>query len=448
MATVRHVTIREGDVLLLVGTMKGAFVLRSNGARERWEVGGPYFPGHSVYSMAYDDRSGRRRVWASTNSMHWGAVLRSSDDFGRTWTNPESASVKFPEDTGATLRQIWKIGVGRADEPDTLYCGVEPAALFESQNAGETWSLNRGLFEHPHRPQWQPGGGGLCLHTISLDPSDPDRMIVAISTAGVYRTDDGGRTWRARNHGVRAEYLPDKHPEFGQCVHKVVRHPANPTRLFLQNHWGLYRSDDSGDTWQDIAHDVPSDFGFAMTMHPHDPETVYILPLESDEFRCTPEGRLRVYRTRDAGGSWEPLTKGLPQKDALETVLRDAMTADTMNPAGIYFGTRSGTVYASPDGGASWRVALQGLPPVVSVEAAVVGTPMATRKPKTSASPRRKAVARKPTVRKAAPKRKPAARKAAPKRKPAARKAAPKRRPAARKAGRRSTRRAVARKKK
>jgi photosystem II stability/assembly factor-like uncharacterized protein len=406
MATVRHATVREGDVLLLVGTMKGAFVLRSNGARERWEVGGPYFPGHSVYSMAYDDRAGRRRVWASTNSMHWGGVLRSSDDFGKTWTNPESANVKFPEDTGATLRQIWKIRPGRASEPDKLYCGVEPAALFESLDGGESWSLNRGLFDHPHRPQWQPGGGGLCLHTISLDPSDRDRMLVAISTGGVYRTDDGGLSWSARNQGVRAQFMPNKYPEFGQCVHKVVRHPANPERLFLQNHWGLYRSDNGGDTWQDIARDVPSDFGFAMTMHPHDPATVYILPLESDEFRCTPEGRLRVYRTRDAGGSWEALTRGLPQKDALETVLRDAMAADTMNPAGIYFGTRSGAVYASPDGGASWHLAHHGLPPVVSVEAAVVGMPMAVRKPKAKAPG-----ARKP-ARKAAPRKKPAARRA------------------------------------
>jgi len=440
MATVRHATVREGNVLLLVGTMKGAFVLRSNGGRERWEVGGPYFPGHSVYSMAYDDRNGRHRLWASTNSMHWGAVLRSSDDFGRTWTNPETANVRFPEDTGATLRQIWKVRPGRTDEPDKLYCGVEPAALFESNDGGESWELNRGLFDHPHRPQWQPGGGGLCLHTISPDPSNHDRLLVAISTGGVYRTDDGGRTWRARNQGVRAQFLPNKHPEFGQCVHKVVRHPSLPDRLFLQNHWGLYRSDDAGDSWQDIAHGVPSDFGFAMTMHPHDPETVYIVPLESDEFRCTPEGRLRVYRTRDAGASWEALTRGLPQKDALETVLRDSMGADTMNPAGIYFGTRSGTVYASPDGGASWGEAIRGLPPVVSLEAAVIGTPMPARKVK-------KAVAAKKAPSKAKPKRRASsakARRAAPAR---ARRAAPgKARGAKRPAAR--PRRAVPRKKK
>src|SRR5256885_4525638 len=410
MATVRHAAVREGDVLLLVGTMKGAFLLRSNGTRERWELGGPYFPGHSVYSMAFDGRDGRQRIWASANSMHWGAVLRSSDDFGKTWTNPEAANVRFPEETGATLRQIWKIRPGRPDEPNKLYCGVEPAALFESEDGGESWSLNRGLYDHPHRAQWQPGGGGLCLHTIVTDPSRPDRLLVAISTGGVYRSDDGGRSWRARNHGVRADFLPNKDPEFGQCVHKVVRHPSNPDRLFLQNHWGLYRSDDAGDSWRDIANGVPSDFGFAMTTNPHDPDTVYILPLESDEFRCTPEGRLRVYRTRDAGGSWEPLTRGLPQKDALETVLRDAMTHDTMNPAGIYFGTRSGVVYASADGGASWSEALKGLPPVVSVEAVVIGTPRPAGR-KSAATKRAVSARRKPAAAKRAGsvRRKPAA---------------------------------------
>ena len=373
MTTARHAAVRNGDVLLLVGTTKGAFLLRSNAARGRWEAGGPYFPGHSVYAMAYDDRGGRPRIWAGASSMHWGAVLHSSDDFGRTWTDPQSASVRFPAETGASLRQIWKIIPGRRDEPGRLYCGVEPAALFESGDGGETWKMNQGLYDHPHRPRWQPGGGGLCLHTIVFDPSNRDRMLVAISTGGVYRTDDGGRTWRARNQGVRAQFLPDKHPEFGQCVHKVVLHPSRPERLFLQNHWGLYRSDDAGDSWHDIARGVPSDFGFCMAMHPHDPNTVYIVPIESDEFRCTPEGKLRVYRTRDAGDTWEPLTRGLPQKDALETVLRDAMATDTLNPAGVYFGTRSGQVFGSADGGASWNRVIAGLPPVVSVAAAVIG---------------------------------------------------------------------------
>ena len=414
MATPRHVQVKDGDVLVLVGTMKGAFVLRAGAARAAWEAGGPYFPGQAVYALAYDGRAGRRRLWAGTGSMHWGAVLRSSDDFGRTWTNPESANVRFPAESEVSLKQIWQIVPGRADEPDTLYCGVEPAALFESHDAGVTWSLNRGLFDHPHRTQWQPGGGGLCLHTIVPDAANRDRLHVAISTGGVYRTDDGGRSWRPRNQGVRADFLPDKYPEFGQCVHKVVQHPARPERLFLQNHWGLYRSDDSGDSWRDIANGVPSDFGFAMVIHPHDPESVYIVPIESDEFRCTPDGKLRVYRTRDAGGSWEPLTRGLPQKDALENVLRDAMAADPMNPAGIYFGTRSGQLWGSRDGGASWSLIRGGLPPIVCVKAAVVGEPARARPrasratrattavPKTSRAGAKRRAARRPARRKAA----------------------------------------------
>ncbi len=405
MVETRHVPVKNGDVLLLVGTMKGAFLLRSNTGRRRWEVGGPYFPGHSVYAMAYDGRGGRRRLWASTNSMHWGALLRSSDDFGRTWTNPETANVRFPEDTGAALKQIWHIAPGRTDEPDTLYCGVEPAALFESKDQGTTWSLVRGLWDHEHRPKWQPGGGGLCLHTILPDPVNRRRILVAISTGGVYRSDDGGRTWQVRNQGVRADFLPEKYPEFGQCVHKVVAHPSHPERLFLQNHWGLYRSDDAGDSWRDIARGVPSDFGFAMVMHPHDAETVYILPLESDEFRCTPGGRLRVYRTRNGGESWEPLTRGLPQKGALETVLRDAMDADDLNPAGIYFGTRSGRVYGSSDGGASWSSVIEGLPPVVCVKAAAIGVAGQARVPRAgkvkAGAARAKATGR-PMARKAA----------------------------------------------
>jgi len=241
--------------------------------------------------------------------------------------------------------------------------------LFESRDGGQTWEPNQGLLNHEHQPKWEPGGGGLCLHTIVLDPSDPKRMLIAISTGGVYRSDDGGRSWSARNTGVRAEFLPDKHPEFGQCVHKVVHHPSRPERLFLQNHWGLYRSDDWGDTWQDIANGVPSDFGFAMEMHPHDPDTVYIVPLESDMFRCTPEAKLRVYRTSNAGASWEPLTRGLPQSGAYETVLRDALAADSFKSAGIYFGTRSGKVFGSADEGASWTEIADGLPPVVCVKA-------------------------------------------------------------------------------
>jgi photosystem II stability/assembly factor-like uncharacterized protein len=296
----RSASPSPGDVVLLVGTMKGAFIFSSGGERGEWRMDG-------------------------------------------------------------------------ADEPDTVYCGVEPAALFRSADAGETWSPVDGLLNHEHRPQWQPGGGGLCLHTIVLDPADPRRMGVAISTGGFYRTEDGGRSWRARNVGVRAEFLPDKHPEFGQCVHKVVNHPSRPERLFLQNHWGLYRSDDWGDSWVDIANGVPSDFGFAMEMHPHDPDTVYIVPLDSDQFRIVPDARLRVYRTRDAGGSWQPLEGGLPQQDAYECVLRDALATDGHATAGFYFGTRSGKLFGSADEGETWREISGALPPIVCVKAAVIG---------------------------------------------------------------------------
>jgi photosystem II stability/assembly factor-like uncharacterized protein len=322
--------------------------------------------------MAYDDRAGRRRLWAAPESFHFGAVMRSSDDFGKTWSDGETANVRFPEDTGASLKRVWQIAPARAEEPDVLYAGVEPAALFESRDGGQKWSLVRGLWDHPHRPQWQPGGGGMCLHTVLLDPTRRERIHVAVSTAGVYRTDDGGRSWRTAHKGVRAQFLPNKHPEFGQCVHKIARHPARPDRIYLQNHWGLYRTDDAGDSWTDVANGVPSDFGFGMAVHPHDPDTAYIVPLESDEFRCTPEGRLRVYRTRDAGKSWQPMTRGLPQKDALETVLRDALTTDRFEKAGVYFGTRSGKLFASRDSGTSWTQLADGLPPIVCVKTAAV----------------------------------------------------------------------------
>jgi serine/threonine protein kinase/photosystem II stability/assembly factor-like uncharacterized protein len=386
---IRHLGVKNGDVLLLVGTTKGAFLARAKANRTRWEVAGPYFHGHAVYSLAYDNRHGRHRLWASTGSPLWGTYLRSSDDFGRTWTNPLQANLRFPPESGLALKNIWKIALGPADAPDKLHCGVEPAALFESHDAGETWSLVRGLFDHPHRPRWMPGQGGLCLHTILLHPTDAGRMHVGISAAGVYRTDDGGRTWQARNRGIRVTFMPDRYPEFGQCVHKVVRHPDRPDRLFLQNHWGLYRSDDGADTWTDIGHGLPSDFGFAMATHPHDPDCVYIVPMESDEFRCTPDGRLRVFRTRNAGASWEPLTRGLPQQGAYETVLRDGMVTDALDPAGIYFGTRSGKVYASTDAGKSWKEILNGLPQIVCVASAVVAELAGPSKPRPTEKQRR-----------------------------------------------------------
>ena len=372
MPDTHHITPQNGDVLVLVGTMKGAFILRSGQGRETWEIGGPYFPGSAVYALAYDGRGGRHRLWAGPHSMHWGGLLRWSDDFGRNWTNPEEANVKFPEGTGAALKQIWQIVPGRAGEADTLYCGVEPAALFVSRDAGETWSLTEGLWNHPQRPRWEPGGGGLCLHTILLDPADSQRIRIAVSTGGMYVTEDGGATWRPSNQGVRADFLPEKYPEFGQCVHKVAQSQRNPERMFLQNHWGLYRSDDRGENWIDIANGVPSDFGFPMAIHPKDPDSAWIVPLEADAFRCTPEGKLRVYRTRNAGAQWEPMTAGLPQHDAYETVLRDAMAVDTLDRVGVYFGTRNGKLFGSRDEGETWSALADGLPPIVAVKTAVV----------------------------------------------------------------------------
>ncbi|MBI3862587.1 MAG: protein kinase [Planctomycetia bacterium] len=392
---IQHLDVKNGDVLLLVGTTKGAFLLRSGRDRKQWQVAGPYFHGHAIYSLSYDGRNGRHRLWASTGSVLWGTYLRSSDDFGKTWTNPLEANIKFPPESGVSLKNIWKIALGPPGAQDTLYCGVEPAALFESHDTGETWSLVRGLFDHPHRPRWMPGQGGLCLHTILPHPTQPGRMHIAISAAGVYQTDDAGQSWQARNRGIRVTFMPERFPEFGQCVHKIVRHPDRPDRLFLQNHWGLYRSDDGAESWTDIAHSVPSDFGFAMAVHPHDPDCVYIVPMESDEFRCSPEGRLRVYRTRNAGGSWEALTRGLPQQSAYETVLRDGMVTDSLDPAGIYFGTRSGKLYASRDAGQSWKEIVNGLPQIVCVTSAVVaelpGSPSVPTPPlkRKRASPRK-----------------------------------------------------------
>jgi photosystem II stability/assembly factor-like uncharacterized protein len=374
MPNPNQIDVKSGDNLLLVGTTKGAFVFRSDTNRANWEEAGPYFPGRSVYAMAYDGRNGRQRLWTAVNSSYWGSFLSSSNDFGKTWSDPETYNIKFPEGSDVSLKQIWQIAEGHPTETDTLYCGVEPAALFKSTDAGDNWSLERGLFDHPHRPQWQPGGGGLCLHTILPDSSNPERMHIAISTGGVYRTDDGGKNWQPRNKGICARFMPpdQQYPEWGQCVHKVVRHPSKPDRMFLQHHWGVYRSDNAGDSWQDIGKGLPSDFGFAMEMDPHDANTVYIIPIESDEFRCTPEAKLRVYRTKNGGDSWEPLTKGLPQEDAFETILRDNMNADKNDPTGLYFGTRNGKLFGSKDGGDSWSMIREGLPAITCVKTATV----------------------------------------------------------------------------
>ena len=367
-----QLSVAAGDILVLVGTTKGAWLLRSSAERDRFEASGPHFPGQEIYALAFDGRDGRRRILAGAGSPHWGASVRCSDDLGRTWSDPVEGGLRFPEGSDTALRMIWQLQPAGADRPGTVYAGVEPAALFRSDDGGERFELVEGLWEHPHRPRWEPGGGGLCLHTIVPDRADPDRLWVAISTGGVYRSDDGGASWQARNRGVRAVFLPDPHPEFGQCVHKIAQAGGRPDRLYLQSHWGLYRSDDAGESWVDVANGVPSDFGFPVVTHPSDPDTAWIIPLESDEFRCTPEGRPRVWRTRDAGRSWEPLAGGLPERDAYLTVLRDGFTTDGIAPAGLYFGTRTGEVFTSADEGESWRLLAGWLPPVVCVKAAVV----------------------------------------------------------------------------
>lgn len=358
-------TLHESNRLVMLGTMKGLFLATPTPGG--WTLAKPAFKGHTVYAAALDQRDGRKRLWAAASSPFWGTHLCWSDDLGETWTIPEEALVKFPVETEASLNQIWQIVVPR-DEPDVLYCGVEPAALFKSTDAGETWSLCQGLWDHPHRSQWSPGGGGLCLHTVVPYPGDPNRMLIAISTGGVYQTTDGGANWRVTNKGVTAEFLPDKFPEFGQCVHKVQRNPDNPDQLFLQNHWGVFRSDDCGENWVDIGDEgLPSDFGFSLAITKDG--AACVIPLEADTFRCTPEGRLRVYRTSDGGKTWEPLTNGLPQENAFETVLRDAFTADG---DALFFGTRSGKVFGSADAGDSWEEMFAGLPPVTMVRSVVV----------------------------------------------------------------------------
>ncbi len=356
------------DVLVIVGTTKGLFLIdRAN------EIRGPFLEGTSVPSVAFDAR--RKRILAGASSFFFGTSIRHSDDLGKSWSESETPNIKFPEDTDAKITQVWQIHPAGADQPDVMYAGVEPAGLFRSDDGGKTFDLVRGLWDHPHRATWTPGGGGLGLHTILIDPRDNKKLLVAISTGGVYLSDDGGQSWRASNKGVRAQFMPEdqRYPEYGQCVHKVARDATNPDRLFLQNHFGLYRSDDGAASWTDVANGVPSDFGFPVVAHPKKAGTAYVIPLIADVKRWTADAACRVYRTTNAGASWEPLTCGLPQQDAYVTVLRDAFTTDGADPAGLYFGTRGGEVYASHDDGDNWHALAEHLPPVLSVRAAVLG---------------------------------------------------------------------------
>jgi photosystem II stability/assembly factor-like uncharacterized protein len=363
-------------VRVLVGTRKGAFVLTSDGKRSDWAVEGPFFGGWEIYHVA-GSPADPERIYASQSSGWFGQLIQRSDDGGRTW-EPVGNEFAYDGDAGThqwydgtphpwEFARVWHLEPSLVD-PDTVYAGVEDAGLFRTTDGGTTWQELAGLRKHGTGPSWQPGAGGLCLHTILLHPTDPQRLHVAISAAGTFRTDDGGETWHAANRGLRSEYIPDPEAEVGHCVHKVAMHPSRPDTLFLQKHWDVMRSDDGGASWREISGNLPTDFGFAVDVHAHEPDTVYVVPITSDSLHYPPDGKLRVYRSRTGGDEWEPLTNGLPQRDCYVNVLRDAMAVDSLDESGIYFGTTGGQVYCSPDSGDTWAPIVRDLPAVLSVE--------------------------------------------------------------------------------
>ncbi|WP_216213968.1 WD40/YVTN/BNR-like repeat-containing protein [Amycolatopsis aidingensis] len=362
------------DVLLGIGTRKGMWFARSRDGRASWELTGPHYPVDGVRALTIDTRGPSPRVLAGVVNEHFGTTVVISTDLGQTWHEPEQAPIAFPEDADAALQGIWQLAPGPVDQPDVVYAGVEPHGLFRSEDGGRSFELVRGLWEHPHRKQWMPGGGGACLHTVIPHPTNADRVTVGISAGGVYRTADGGRTWEPGNAGIQAVFLPEdqRYPEFGQCVHKLAINPSRPDRYFLQNHHGVYRSEDDTRSWQSIAEGLPDDFGFPMVAHPHRPEVIYNFPLVSSEFRFPPAGRCRVYRSEDAGDTWTALSTGLPEEGFWAAVMRDAMCTDDADPAGVYFGSRSGEVWCTPDEGEHWQLVAQHLPDVLCVRAAVV----------------------------------------------------------------------------
>jgi hypothetical protein len=359
------------DVLLAIGTNKGLFLARSRDRRS-WELSELQFPMIGVYAVAIDTRGATPRILASAHSEHWGPGLVHSDDLGKTWVDPDDGAIAFPSDTEAALVRAWAL-VPSLAEPDVVWAGSEPQGLFRSTDRGEHFEFVRGVWDHPHRPEWGAGFGGAAIHTVLPHPSDPQRITIAMSTGGVYRSDDAGASWAASNNGVQVLFGPDRYPDFGQCVHKVARDSGNPDRLFLQNHNGVYRSDDDGRTWDSIADTLPTDFGFAMVAHPRRADVAYNFPIIDGGDRVPPEHACRVFRTEDAGGTWTPLTAGLPQQDYYDIVLRDAMCADDDDPTGLYFGTRGGHVFGSADDGESWTQLAEHLPGVLCVRAAVVG---------------------------------------------------------------------------
>lgn len=359
------------ETTLLIGTRKGAVVARRPRSGAAWEVGPLELAMSEVYGTGIDPRGATPRLFAAATSPHWGPSIFHSDDLGRTWTEPQSAPVAFPKETGISLIRVWQIQAASEAAPGVVYAGAEPHALFRSEDGGLTFALVEGLYNHPHRPEWAPGNGGACLHTVVPHPTDPDRVLVALSAGGVYRTADGGKSWEAANSGIQSYWMPEdqRFPEFGQCVHKVAAHPGAPDRLYAQNHFGVYRSDNYGTTWAPIENGLPANFGFPMIVHPHEPETVYVFPLKADSHRFPATGRCELYRSRDGGESWTALNRGLPEGDYRAAVLRDALCTDGGDPAGIYFGTRAGEVYASADGGDSFEMVAAHLPDVLSVRA-------------------------------------------------------------------------------
>jgi photosystem II stability/assembly factor-like uncharacterized protein len=363
-------------VRVLVGTRKGAFVLTADGSRTDWQVEGPLFGGWEVYHVA-GSPADPNRIWASQSSAWFGQQVQRSDDGGRSW-QPVGNDFRYDGVPGThqwydgtprpwEFHRVWHFEPSRTD-PDTVFAGVEDAALFRSVDGGATWQELSGLRGHGSGPSWQPGAGGMCLHTVVLDPDDVDRMWVAISAAGVFRTTDGGKTWQPANRGLRSGQIPQQEAEVGHCVHRIAMHPARPDTLFMQKHWDVMRSDDGGESWREISGDLPSDFGFPIAVHAHEPDTVYVVPITSDSLHYPPDGRLRVYRSRVGGEEWEPLTAGLPQEHCYTNVLRDAMAVDSLDDCGIYFGTTGGAVYCSPDGGDTWSAIASDLPAVLSVE--------------------------------------------------------------------------------
>ncbi len=363
-------------VRVLVGTRKGAFILTSDDKRAHWDVSGPHFAGWEIYHLKGSPVD-PNRLYASQTSGWFGQMIQRSDDGGKTW-EPVGKEFKYEGITGThqwydgtqrpwEFKRVWHLEPSLTDV-DTVYAGVEDAALFRSVDGGMTWQELAGLRNHETGSAWQPGAGGMCLHTIIQDPSNAGRMFIAISSAGVFRTDDAGETWRPTNQGLHSDYIPDPNAEVGHCVHRIAMHPSNPNVLFMQKHWDVMRSDNAGDLWHDVSDNLPTDFGFVIDVHAHEPETIYVVPITSDSLHFPPDGKLRVYRSRTGGNEWEALTNGLPQSDCYVNVLRDAMAVDSLDECGVYFGTTGGQVYASADAGDNWTAIVRDLPAVLSVE--------------------------------------------------------------------------------